>query len=45
MKPSKRLEAALEFAAGKHAGQKRMGGEPYISNPMAGMTQGVMSSR
>ena len=35
MKPSKRLEAALEFAAGKHAGQKRMGGEPYISHPMA----------
>ena len=35
MKPSQRLEAALQFAAGKHAGQKRIGGEPYISHPMA----------
>ena len=35
MKPSQRLETALQFAAGKHAGQKRIGGEPYISHPMA----------
>lgn len=35
MKPSQRLEAALQFAEGKHAGQKRIGGEPYISHPMA----------
>lgn len=35
MKPSKRLEAAIQFAARKHAGQERIGGEPYISHPMA----------
>lgn len=35
MKPSQRLEEALQFAARKHAGQERIGGEPYISHPMA----------
>ena len=35
MKPSQRLETALQFAARKHAGQKRIGGEPYISHPTA----------
>ena len=35
MMPSKRLDAALQFATEKHAGQTRIGGEPYISHPVA----------
>lgn len=35
MKPSQRLKVAIQFATRKHAGQKRIGGEPYISHPMA----------
>ena len=35
MKTSQRLEDALQFAARKHAGQKRLGGESYISHPVA----------
>ncbi|MGN1416884.1 MAG: HD domain-containing protein, partial [Oscillospiraceae bacterium] len=32
---SGRYAAAYEFAARKHEGQYRMGGEPYISHPAA----------
>ena len=32
---SDRLNAAYEFAAKKHKGQFRMGGEPYITHPAA----------
>lgn len=35
MMPSKRLDAALQFATEKHAGQTRIGGEPYISHPVS----------
>ena len=32
---SKALQLALEFAKEKHKGQKRIGGDDYISHPMA----------
>jgi len=34
MNDKKRLQAAEEFAAKKHAGQFRIGGKPYITHPM-----------
>jgi len=35
MKTNVRIQAALDFAARKHAGQLRIGGAPYISHPKA----------
>jgi len=35
MRTSERFEDALRFAANKHEGQERIGGEPYISHPVA----------
>ena len=35
MSNSARFEAALRYAAAKHEGQYRIGGEPYISHPIA----------
>ena len=35
MKESQRIERALEFATRKHKGQKRIGGDDYITHPVA----------
>ena len=35
MNDSERLKLALEFAKAKHKGQKRIGGDDYITHPMA----------
>ena len=35
MLESQRVQRALEFATKKHAGQKRIGGDDYISHPKA----------
>lgn len=35
MNGSERFEAALRYATRKHEGQYRIGGEPYISHPIA----------
>ena len=35
MDDSKMLQLALEFAKEKHSGQKRIGGEDYITHPIA----------
>lgn len=35
MQNSERIKAALDFAAKKHQGQKRIGGDDYITHPVA----------
>lgn len=35
MSYSKRVQLAIDFAAEKHKGQKRIGGDDYISHPLA----------
>lgn len=35
MNGSERFQSALRYATGKHEGQYRIGGEPYISHPIA----------